>query len=263
MGIPCSYYRWLDHCDAFKYYDYFEGTNRKPLEMPRLDLRYFNNGNWKIEDLLQLQPLPLPQFDYKGMLEVAPFEVSKETMEEVVSFYDGLLKHRRCSETMRQKTEEAKPQPSISLVIPCYNAAGYITRCLSSVAKQTHGLDDVEIVFVDNGSTDGSGAIAERFAVEFPNFRVVASMSPTGPGGARNLGVAKATGEYLFFLDCDDYLPEMSLELIDGAIKQNKNPDVILYPYIIEREKNSPKLKGLMKPPFKSIEEVANSKHKK
>lgn len=146
--------------------------------------------------------------------------------------------------------------PRFSIVVPCHNGAGYIVRSLASIAKQTFPLDKVQIVFVDDASTDGSGYIAERFADDFPDFKLEKnSDKPRGPGGARNLGVSVAKGEYIFFLDCDDYLPDNSLEIIDKALTEAKNPDVCLYPYSILKPTGS----ELSVPPMKTIEEAACS----
>ena len=162
---------------------------------------------------------------------------------------------------MKSEEENSSPEIRFSVVVPCHNAAGYITRCLSYLAKQTYGLEKVEVVFVDDGSTDGSGDIAERYGAEIPHFTFVKNPKPTGPGGARNARVAKATGEYLFFVDVDDYTPEKSLELIDKAIggDAEKSPDVVLYPYLVIRPESSKKPKGLLDPPAKTIQEAAFS----
>ena len=143
-----------------------------------------------------------------------------------------------------------------SLVIPCHNGASYIVRCLSSIAQQTFPLDNVEVVFVDDGSTDGSGIIAERFAEDFPRFQIMKNDAPSGPGGARNRGVEKATGEYLFLVDVDDWLPPKSLEIIDKVITDNKNPDVVLFPYRIDRPKSSRRTRGLVQPKIKDIQQL-------
>lgn len=160
---------------------------------------------------------------------------------------------------MQEQTNSSEIRYSV--VIPCHNGAGYITRCFSYLAKQTYGLDKVEVVFVDDGSTDGSGDIAERYGTEIPHFTFVKNPMPTGPGGARNAGVAKATGEYLFFVDVDDYMPERSLELIDKTILEcnDKAPDVVLFPYLVLRPESSKRTKGLVVPPAKNIQDAAFS----
>jgi CDP-glycerol glycerophosphotransferase len=98
---------------------------------------------------------------------------------------------------------------TISVIVPIYNVEPYLRACLSSLAEQTHR--DLEIICVDDGSTDGSAAIAERFAANDQRFRLVHQPN-AGLGAARNTGIREATGDYLSFVDSDDYLPADALE---------------------------------------------------
>jgi CDP-glycerol glycerophosphotransferase len=92
----------------------------------------------------------------------------------------------------------------VTAVVPIYEVAPYLDACLASLQAQTFG--DIEVVVVDDGSTDGSRAIAERYAERDGRFRVI-SQPNRGLGNARNTGVAAATGEFLSFVDGDDALP--------------------------------------------------------
>lgn len=92
---------------------------------------------------------------------------------------------------------------SLSVVVPFYDVEAYLGECLESVAAQTHR--DLEVICIDDGSTDGGAAVAREFAEEDPRFRVVRQRN-AGPGAARNAGVRLATGRYLAFLDGDDLL---------------------------------------------------------
>ena len=92
----------------------------------------------------------------------------------------------------------------ISVVVPFYNNAALLGDCLASIAAQTHR--NLQVVMVDDGSTDGSAAIARDQASADPRFELV-SQQNRGPGAARNRGVAAATGEFLAFVDADDLLP--------------------------------------------------------
>lgn len=92
---------------------------------------------------------------------------------------------------------------SISIIIPVYNVERYLKVCLESVAQQH--LSDYEVIMVDDGSTDGSGAICDKYATKYPQFRVVRQKNQ-GVASARNRGVAESTGEYILFLDSDDFL---------------------------------------------------------
>ncbi len=92
----------------------------------------------------------------------------------------------------------------ISVVVPFYNNAALLGDCLASIAAQTYR--NLQVVIVDDGSTDGSAAIAREHAAADPRFELV-SQRNRGPGAARNRGVAAATGEFLAFVDADDLLP--------------------------------------------------------
>src|SRR5918911_2171312 len=107
--------------------------------------------------------------------------------------------------------------PRISVVVPIYNVERYLVECLESVAAQT--VADLEVVMVDDGSTDGSAAIARSFADRDARFRLVTQPNG-GLGNARNTGVAAATGAFLAFLDSDDVLPADAYELLHGALAE-------------------------------------------
>ena len=137
----------------------------------------------------------------------------------------------------KEKTDTGKraETPLFSVVIPVHNGAGWLSRSLASVAKQTCG--DYEVAVVDDASTDGSGYIAERLGEDFDRFRLVTNATAQGPGGARNRGVEAASGVYRVFLDVDDYLAPDALERIAKAVGDDagKHPDVVMIPYHILR----------------------------
>ena len=90
----------------------------------------------------------------------------------------------------------------VSVIVPVYNVAKYLRQCMDSLVSQT--LRDIEIVCIDDGSTDGSGAILDEYAAKDPRVKVVRQKN-AGAGAARNAGLDVATGEYLFFCDPDDW----------------------------------------------------------
>lgn len=94
----------------------------------------------------------------------------------------------------------------ISVIIPIYNVEEYLEDCLQSVFKQS--LDGIEVILVDDGSTDGSGKICDKYIER----AVVIHKSNGGLSSARNAGLKVATGKYVFFLDSDDWLEEDCLE---------------------------------------------------
>lgn len=93
--------------------------------------------------------------------------------------------------------------PSFSIIIPVYNVAPYLRECLDSVLAQT--FTDWEAICVDDGSTDGSGAILDEYAECDPRFRVI-HQTNSGVSAARNNGIEHATGEWISFVDSDDYV---------------------------------------------------------
>ena len=90
----------------------------------------------------------------------------------------------------------------VSVIVPVYNVAPYLRQCMDSLVGQT--LRDIEIICVDDGSTDGSGAMLDEYAARDRRVRVI-HQANAGAGPARNAGMALATGEYLFFCDPDDW----------------------------------------------------------
>lgn len=96
-------------------------------------------------------------------------------------------------------------EPLISVIIPVYNVEEYIERCITSILTQTY--KNLEIILVNVGSTDRSGEICEAFAKTDSRI-VVMHEKKCGPGGARNIGIQKATGDYFVCVDSDDYVKE-------------------------------------------------------
>lgn len=110
-------------------------------------------------------------------------------------------------------------KPLISIIIPIYNIKEYLPRCVHSITAQTY--KNLEILLVDDGSTDGTGELCEELAKEDLRIRVFHKENG-GSSSARNLGIAKATGEYLGFVDSDDYIgSDMYERLYEGIEKYN------------------------------------------
>src|SRR3954453_20153701 len=108
--------------------------------------------------------------------------------------------------------------PRVSVVVPIYNVEDYLEECLDSLAAQT--FEDLEVVMVDDSSTDGSAAIAESFAARHPRFRLVRRAANGGLSAARNTGIDAATGEFLAFVDSDDLVAPDAYEKLVGTLDQ-------------------------------------------
>ncbi|WP_302622498.1 glycosyltransferase family 2 protein [Streptomyces griseus] len=118
--------------------------------------------------------------------------------------------------------------PDVSVIVGAYQAMPYLIRCLESVEAQTIGADRIEIIAVDDGSTDGTGEYLEEFAARSPvPTRVIRQKNSGGPSGPRNVGIGLARGRYVFFLDADDYFGDEALErMVDMA--DRAGTDVVL-----------------------------------
>lgn len=117
--------------------------------------------------------------------------------------------------------------PKVSIAIPVYNSALFLPQCLDSILNQTY--QDIEVLCVNDGSTDNSLEILNEYAAKDSRIRVFTKENEgKGAASARNLGLANATGEYVQFLDSDDFFePDMVEELVKKA--DDTNADVIIY----------------------------------
>ena len=114
-----------------------------------------------------------------------------------------------------------------SVIVPVYNVAQYLGDCIDSIIRAAEGYD-VEIVCVDDGSTDGSGEMLDRYSADDP--RVVVVRQPNaGEGAARNSGVAAASGEWMIFVDADDMVRETLLATVSGMMRESPEADLIGY----------------------------------
>ena len=124
--------------------------------------------------------------------------------------------------------------PKVSIILPIYNTENYLRECLDSVVAQT--LREIEIICVDDGSTDNSPAILDEYARQAPRIHVIHQPN-TGAGAARNRGLAETSGEYLAFLDGDDvFFPEMLERAYDRAYQFQA--DVVIFQYKWRYEEN-------------------------
>lgn len=111
----------------------------------------------------------------------------------------------------------------ISVIVPVYNVAGYIDKCIESVISQT--VDDWELVLINDGSKDNSLEICEQYAQKDARIKVFDKQNG-GVSSARNMGIEKSTGDYILFLDGDDYLEST---LLEDFVNNNSNNDLDLF----------------------------------
>lgn len=121
--------------------------------------------------------------------------------------------------------------PKVSVIVPVYNVDKYLDKCIVSLINQT--LDEIEIIIVNDGSTDSSKQIAMSYKEKYPNKIVYLEKQNGGLSDARNYGIPYATGEYIAFLDSDDYV-ELDMYEKMYNIAQKENSDMVECDFIWE-----------------------------
>lgn len=117
--------------------------------------------------------------------------------------------------------------PILSVIVPVYNTKDYIERCVESLCGQT--LKEIEILLIDDGSTDGSGDVCDRLAMKDARIKVLHKQNE-GQGIARNCGIEAAKGKYVTFIDSDDYMEKEAYQyLVEKAAEYQT--DVICFGY--------------------------------
>lgn len=115
--------------------------------------------------------------------------------------------------------------PKVSIVAPVYNVREYLEKCVSSILSQTER--DFELLLVDDGSTDGSGALCDRLAESDPRIRAI-HQENQGLGGARNTGIREAKGRWLLLVDSDDWIdPEVLEKSLEAG--ERENADMVIF----------------------------------
>lgn len=135
--------------------------------------------------------------------------------------------------------------PHVSLIVPAYNVERYLSYCLDSLRAQT--LRDIEIICVDDGSTDNSAAIAAAHAELDSRVRLVSKING-GLSSARNAGIDEAQGTYLMFVDSDDFIAKNACETVVSAFEATDADVVTFGAHCIPRKTNNPWLDQVLAP---------------
>ncbi|MER5882253.1 glycosyltransferase family 2 protein [Streptomyces sp. NPDC001941] len=118
--------------------------------------------------------------------------------------------------------------PDVTVVVAVYNTMPYLTDCLESLLSQTIGRERLEVVAVDDGSTDASGAELDRYAARYPDtVKVVHQANSGGPAAPSNRALELATGRYVYFIGSDDYLGKEALERMVGYADEHGSDVVV------------------------------------
>lgn len=118
---------------------------------------------------------------------------------------------------MRNERCPVTQDPLVSIIVPVYKVEKYLRRCLNSIVDQTYLK--TEVLLVDDGSPDHCGEICDEYSVKYPNITVI-HQENQGQAAARNHAALKATGDYITFIDSDDYVESDYIEYLMGLIRQ-------------------------------------------
>ena len=125
--------------------------------------------------------------------------------------------------------------PLVSIIVPVYNTEKYIRECLQSLIHQSYA--HIEIIAVDDGSTDSSLKILNQYAQKFPQIKII-SQANAGLSAARNTGIASSKGECMCFVDSDDWIDtDTCLKAVEAVLKNNV--DIVCWNYVKEYRHNS------------------------
>ena len=147
----------------------------------------------------------------------------------------------------------------VSVIIPVHNTGKYLGPCIDSVLGQT--LEDIEAIFVDDGSTDSSLSVLESAAARDSRVKVLSLSGQRGVSHARNTGIAEAVGEYLYFMDSDDWIDSDYLEVMYSLCKKESLEQVVNINYLCEYDPPRPATPAnryCVTPGYHPSKEIAN-----
>ncbi len=124
-------------------------------------------------------------------------------------------------------------KPKVSIIIPCYNSEGYLQKAVDSALNQS--LQELQIILVDDGSTDKTPVLLQQYKMQDNRVEVIIHPENRGLGPARNSGIEIAEGEYLFFLDSDDYIHPNGLEVLYEYANSGQL-DILQAQYIVHKD---------------------------
>lgn len=132
----------------------------------------------------------------------------------------------------------------ISVIIPVYNVEAYIDQCLESVVNQSLGIENIEVIIVNDATEDNSMSIVTKYSEKYSSFKIINNSVNKGLGESRNIGLLNATSDYVTFMDSDDFI---SLNTYEDSLKKLKesNSDLLVYNWEAYFEDNRTESKSI------------------
>lgn len=227
---------------SFAYFDFKES-----LQAPAKHHRMIKNDQCnKLEDLLVSQQISDYSSQQNILLDISRIRHNPTRLHFWVDYSTNRLSWREATARIIERpnvdmqfsvqscierastpalwTKRVVKRPKVSVIIPAYNKAEFIASCLDSVVN--NGYENVEIICIDDHSTDATVSIASDYARSDTRIRLLSNSTNHGAGRVRNLGISIASGKYLFFLDADDKLADMALpEMV--AVAEDTGCDLV------------------------------------
>ena len=176
----------------------------------------------------QIDRMRLPTFQYfRRLKNLVASRISGFPTSKAIREYESFV-----SEVREMVTYQ---QPLISIIVPIYNTEKYLHQCLDSIANQTYS--NIEVLLVNDGSSDGSGAICQEFVARDSRFHYIEKENG-GLSDARNVGIARAQGEFLSFVDSDDWIEPTYVEDLYRAALLNDAEVVVSNYQEFHQERN-------------------------
>lgn len=161
-------------------------------------------------------------------------------------------RNKICLKSCNEKIEEINCSRLLSIIVPVYQCEEFVEKCILSLLNQTE--KNIEVILIDDGSTDNSGKIVDKYAA--CDSRIIAiHKSNGGVSSARNIGISKATGKYIMFVDADDVIKsDMCEQLLNNALKYNS--DMVVSGFILKDKNNKENYMIRPEAIYKSVYEI-------
>jgi len=150
-------------------------------------------------------------------------EISLDIASEIIKFEDNSVFYRDLLTKRKADGIKSEREPLISIIIPCYNVEKYIDRCMESIVGQTIGIENLQVIIVNDASTDSTLEKMREWEKKFPkNILLITYTENIRSGGARNIGLCYADAEYIGFVDSDDWIELDMYEILFARTKEKK-----------------------------------------
>lgn len=224
IGTKSRYFQ----CEIDNYYRIRNTVEGLPFEQRRVFLSREINSvfHWYNKLYDSAEPFYKEQMDRQLRSFVSSFDENDVGIKHLLKMPYRDLYYKIKKELLPEGTDPQFPC-TVSIIIPVYNAETYLDACLESVCNQT--FREMEVVCVDDHSTDGGLAVLRKWADRDPRVKVIAHEKNKGRGGARNTGLNAARGKYVWFLDAEDRVDPDAVEMLVSKMEELKEADLITF----------------------------------